>query len=580
MAKKKYLSVKETADRLNKTEEAVRALCRDGVIQGAFQKRKNAPWQIPISALSDFDLAAAPDYKQKSGVFRNAIKSISLLSSILIFAFALISALADISAAERHLYSLGRFLGLDPLQANENETLVLITNFNGDENIDIESRIFRELKERVSESELKNVRIELLKEDSPVSEEAAAGIGMDYRATIIIWGTVDSLGIEPRYTIVKNEDNIVNKPELGIVTASDLPDFSAYVVKNVPNQFEYIMLFSLGQIAYFNKEYEKSIGLFSDAIKIGLSEQKEKLNIGSIFFYRGFANRVVENWTGALADFTDAIKYNSDDAYAYSLRGNILSDMGRYEEALLDHNRSIEINPSEYGFYINRGGTYSYAGKIEDALNDFNYALEQKPDSALAYVNRGVVYGKKGMFDKALEDIDYAIKIGPSDPIFLSLAYYNRGLISSSKKDYESAIDYFSRASELDPENVFAQFYIGDIYYEQKEYRKALVHYSRAIEKQPAFNLAYNNRGNTYHHLGDFSAALADFNSAIEIFPEYAVAYLNRGAVYEDMGNKDAALLDYYKAVRFRSNFLDSEREYYVKTLKWRIEVLGGSIPD
>ena len=77
--------------------------------------------------------------------------------------------------------------------------------------------------------------------------------------------------------------------------------------------------------------------------------------------------------------------------------GNLLSDLGRQEEALFDYNKAIEINPRYANYYNNRGDNIqiklgillSDLGRKEEALIDYNKAIEINPKYVNAYNKRG-----------------------------------------------------------------------------------------------------------------------------------------------------------------------------------------------
>ncbi len=457
---------------------------------------------------------------------KKEISRISLVS-ILLFIFALVGALADLSGANSQIRQWGQNLGIGlpfPMAKND-EILIIVTNFSGDTTLDAETRIYRELKEKVLSSELSNVRVEKLEDQTPITEQDANKIGFTYQATIVIWGTVDAVGFEPRYTITKNNEYIETKPDLGITLADDYSTFSAYVVIEAPREFEYLMLFSIGQISYFREDYEKAISLFTQAIGIDLEEHKGKLNLETVYYYRGFSHLALGEIQIALEDLSQAISINGSNADFFSVRGNIYIQTENYELAFEDHNRAIELNPNEAGFYINRGNVYSYLEEFDQAIEAYNQAIALNSELALAYMNRGVVYSKQGKQEIALKDFNSAIELDQN----LAGGYYNRGMIYYHKEDFESAIRDYTTAIDKGWDFATVYYYRGDSYHAIKDYQSALSDYNNALALEPNFTVAYNNRGNVYHSLNNFDAALTDFNYAIQLSPDYALAYYNRG---------------------------------------------------
>lgn len=118
---------------------------------------------------------------------------------------------------------------------------------------------------------------------------------------------------------------------------------------------------------------------------------------------------------------------------------------------------------------------------------------------------------KKGNYNEAIKYYSLYIQKYPNDPH----AYMNRGVVKFELEDYGGAIQDYSKAIELNPNNVY--------------------HY-------------YNNRGLTKSHLEDYRGAIQDYNKAIELSPNYAGAYYNRGIAKYNLVDINGACLDWSKA--------------------------------
>ena len=85
--------------------------------------------------------------------------------------------------------------------------------------------------------------------------------------------------------------------------------------------------------------------------------------------------------------------------------------------------------------------------------------------------------------------------------------------------------------------------------YKQGDYQGAIADYTKAIEINPQDVGAYTNRGIAKNGLKDYQGAIADYNKALEINPKDAIAYSNRGASKELIGDLKGACDDWRKAV-------------------------------
>ena len=106
------------------------------------------------------------------------------------------------------------------------------------------------------------------------------------------------------------------------------------------------------------------------------------------------------------------------------------------------------------------------------------------------------------------------------------------------------------RATELDPENGEAHFYLGKLYTSTKDYHKAIQAYEKAINLDPRSPDAFFNLGFIYYSNRDYSKAEEMFLQVVELGPSYLdEAYFNlavvqnlQGKTMESIGNLERTL--------------------------------------
>ncbi len=119
-------------------------------------------------------------------------------------------------------------------------------------------------------------------------------------------------------------------------------------------------------IARYFIEYHQG---FSQAIKVNPQDAIAYKN-------RGDARADLEDYLGAIADYTQAIQMKSNYVDAYYNRGNARYDLGDYEAAIEDYTQTIKINSNYANAYYNRGNTYSELGDKQLAIADFRKAAD------------------------------------------------------------------------------------------------------------------------------------------------------------------------------------------------------------
>lgn len=121
----------------------------------------------------------------------------------------------------------------------------------------------------------------------------------------------------------------------------------------------------------------------------------------------------------------------------------------------------------------------------------------------------------------------------------------------------ELKIEYYTKAIELCPKHIFANYIRGWAYSDLGEYQKAIDDYSKAIEQlDPKTNsvhkllgsFLYFKRAIAYIDLGEYQKAIDDYTKTIKLNPEDANAYYNRGLTYVFREFPTAACGDFYQA--------------------------------
>jgi len=262
------------------------------------------------------------------------------------------------------------------------------------------------------------------------------------------------------------------------------------------------------------------------------------------FLDRGILLATQGDFEGAIRDFTEAIKLDSNMASAYALRG-------RASFASVSRVTGIGDNFSGVDVITNRQQiTAEQARVLEQAIADFTQAIKFDPDNARFNMERGNVYANKGDYELAIADFNQAIRLDPN----YAPAYNNRGILHSSRNNLDEAIADYDQAIRLDPNLVIAYYNRGVAYANRGDLDRAIADYTQAIRLDPSFAAAYYNRGLEYYNRGNIDEAIADYNQAIRLDPNYSEAYNNRGVAYANRGDLDRAIADFEATLQINPN--------------------------
>ena len=433
----------------------------------------------------------------------------------------------------------------------EREVLVLIAQFDQLSTPDI-------LPQREWESILNdaikglgdsvNARVFLLEDTILESHDEARAYSDLCQATLVIWGEIGRTKIKSAYTTTPRWSTIDTQPDEIIVkalSAAELPELEIFI-SSFGGDSPYVLQFVLGQLAYFDEEYDSALGFFNRALEYDLTGREIELGVHTVYFFSGFIHQEADNdLAGAIAAYDQAIALYPQFVNAYNNRGNAHRAQGNLARAIADLARAIALNP-EYatGFY-NRGNAFYYSGELTKAIDDYDQAIHLDPQSANAYNNRATAWSDLGDLAGAIADYNRAIDLDPD----FDFAHNNRGTVYIDLGDPARAIVDFNQAIDLNPQFAEAFYNRGIAYKTLGDPMGAILDYNQAIDLDPQFALAYNNRGVAYSDLGDLERAIADYTQAIALDPDFAEAYNNRGNAHSDLGDLERAIADYTQAI-------------------------------
>ena len=174
----------------------------------------------------------------------------------------------------------------------------------------------------------------------------------------------------------------------------------------------------------------KSIDEFSKRLEV------YKTN-ADLYLARGIDYALVQDFSSAIADFTRAIYYQSENPLAYFSRANI-----RFKELEFKVSESSSVDGT---LEQRKDLEKTYAHDFEMIMRDYDMAINLAPDFAFAWFNRANVLSVQKDFKAAIQNYSKAIAI---DDEFAE-AYFNRGLTYIFIGDSEKGMADLSKAGEL-----------------------------------------------------------------------------------------------------------------------------------
>jgi tetratricopeptide (TPR) repeat protein len=196
----------------------------------------------------------------------------------------------------------------------------------------------------------------------------------------------------------------------------------------------------------------------------------------------------------------------------HTLRGDLLSDLGRFEEAIASYDSALlYTGSSRETILVNRAVAKRHADDAEGAVADLREALTYNPDNITALVNLGALLPRLDMPREAIDCLEKVIRL---DSTFEG-GYCNLTFLYSNLGEYGKALDISNRLLSFKPDEAYA----------------------------------LNNRGFIKYKMNDLEGALEDINNSISLLPGNSFAFKNRALIYAALKRKDEACADFQKAL-------------------------------
>ena len=205
---------------------------------------------------------------------------------------------------------------------------------------------------------------------------------------------------------------------------------------------------------------------------------------------------------------------NPNDAQTYYVRGLTRFDKGDAAGAIADFDQAIKTQSNYPEAYFYRGLAYFDLRDLPKSIANYSQAVALNLGYVDAYYNRGLVLSALGDKPGAIADYTQVIRLDRN----FAAAYNNRGLALSDLGDQKGAIDDFNQALQINPGRANTYFNRGLALFRINNDRSALADYTQAIQLNPSYAKAFANRGITLVRMGDTQGAIADLQQAARLF--------------------------------------------------------------
>lgn len=289
--------------------------------------------------------------------------------------------------------------------------------------------------------------------------------------------------------------------------------------------------------------FEEASARFSDASVLSGSNSKAFFMLGIINKQNGDTDKAIEyfeasvvrepvlketylelarletakcNYSKASDNYDKLLSIDNNNTLAYYLKGNVLYEEERYEDAIVNYKKSLQIDPDNHKARHNLASALESVGRIKEAESMYRKAISLRPDRPDSFNSLGVMLCKAGRVKDALSIYTQWIQNSKAD----FKMHYNMGVAYSMDGNDLEAINCFKRAIRLKPEELMLYYHLGSSYIKLHKYSDAIKSFKKALSADASNSEILYLLAEAYAITKENDIAIETLKQAIEIDPE------------------------------------------------------------
>lgn len=256
---------------------------------------------------------------------------------------------------------------------------------------------------------------------------------------------------------------------------------------------------------------------------------------------------------------------------------NELTSQGNFEGAIAKAGEALKQFPKSHLLYINRGSTLVHIERYEEAREDLNEALELSPPEMHWTIELLLARAEAGLGSAARAEEHFAkaaelmAKDPEPNPAFAEQLWRLRGMTLAADMRHKEAVQSFSKAMEVQPDNMRALAGRALSYAAIKDsanfdndlklIEQANPELAQALREEAEANNASEStaegltmKGLAKLRAGDHEAAISFFDRAIKMDPRFAQAFQKKGSSLQSLKRHAEAVECYTKSYQLQSD--------------------------
>lgn len=246
----------------------------------------------------------------------------------------------------------------------------------------------------------------------------------------------------------------------------------------------------------------------------------------------------------------EQVQDQQEQAVSMYVDAMMLNDLNEREQAIRKLNLALELDPKFALAYSLKGDILQGMEKFEDSANAYEQATIHDPWSFKDFFSLGKVCQIIKQWARAAKAYVSACNLDPQHyPAHLGAAqcYYEI-------EAYDSSLIYAEKAKDLDPNQADPELLLGNLFEAQKDHMQAINAYRRALELEGNNPTVMVSLARAYLRSGRYSSAKELLTDVVSMDPENSMAHQYLGFAQLKLKEITEAIRSYRQAVEVDEN--------------------------
>ena len=240
-------------------------------------------------------------------------------------------------------------------------------------------------------------------------------------------------------------------------------------------------------------------------------------------------------------------------AKTYNLKGLILIQLAKYQEAIENFIYATKISPDVSEYFYNLAITYSMCGWKQEAERNFIEAIKLEPENLHYQYTLAYLYYEEKLYPRAKDILSEILKMSADMQDALIL----KALIMVEEGNSPEAALLFDKISCEESEDDFLYYAKGRTYRQLQYFDKSIEAFEKAIDLKPE-SLEYKIQlAETYLEKEDFDKSQSVIEKILENSPEYVYAHIVNAKLLLAKERYEEALVEVNVALKLDNNAHD-----------------------